>query len=78
MRTMPASGPIPQSNTPDISSWLSGRVASLYRFASAWAARRRAAREAAMLYRLNDTELRDMGLVQADIAAIISATYRRD
>jgi uncharacterized protein YjiS (DUF1127 family) len=31
-----------------------------------------------MLYRLNDTELRDMGLVQADIAAIISATYRRD
>jgi uncharacterized protein YjiS (DUF1127 family) len=78
MQTMVAREPISHSNVLNISNWLSGLGAGLRRIGSAWAARRRPAREAAGLYQLTDLELRDMGLVQADIAAIIRATYRRD
>ena len=31
-----------------------------------------------MLYHFTDRELHDVGLVQADIAAIVGATFRRD
>ena len=78
MRTMPASAPIPHSDFPEVGSWLSGLGARAQQLASAWTARRRAAREAAMLYQMSEPELRDIGIVQADIAAIVSATYRRD
>lgn len=78
MRTMPASTHISHGNLPDVGGWLAGLGTRARRLASAWAARRQAAREAAMLYRLSEPELRDIGIVQADIAAIVSATYRRD
>src|SRR5262249_58312120 len=78
MRTIPASAPISPTNIPDVGSWLSGLIARARRFGSAWAARRQVAREAAMLYQLSEPELRDIGIVQADIAAIVTATYRRD
>jgi uncharacterized protein YjiS (DUF1127 family) len=78
MQTIPANGLIPRNNVGDGGNWLSGVVARLHGIRSAWAARRRTAREAAVLYRLTDRELRDAGLVQADIAAIVGATFRRD
>jgi uncharacterized protein YjiS (DUF1127 family) len=78
MQSIPANGLIPHNNVGEGGSWLSGVTARLHRISSAWAARRRTAREAAELYRFSDRELRDVGLVQADIAAIVGATMRRD
>ena len=78
MQTIPANRLIPHNNAGDGGNWLSAVLARLHGIRSAWAARRRTAREAAVLYRLTDRELRDVGLVQADIAAIVGATFRRD
>jgi uncharacterized protein YjiS (DUF1127 family) len=75
---MPASTQLSPSHLPDIGGWLSGTASRAHRFVTAWAARRRAAKEAAMLYQMSELELRDIGIVPADIAAIVSATYRRD
>jgi uncharacterized protein YjiS (DUF1127 family) len=52
--------------------------ARLNRIGLTWATRRRTAREAEVLFRLTDRELHDVGLVQADIAAMVGATFRRD
>ena len=78
MKTIPANRLIPHNNAGDGGNWLSAVPAILHGIRSARAARRRTAREVAVLYRLTDRELRDVGLVQADIAAIVGATFRRD
>jgi uncharacterized protein YjiS (DUF1127 family) len=78
VQTIPANGLISHNNVGESGKWLSGLAAKLNRIGSAWVARRRTAREAAVLYRFTDRELHDVGLVQADIAAIVGATFRRD
>ena len=78
MRTIAANGAIPRNDAGQMGNLFSALGARLHRIGSTWAARRRATREAAMLYRMTDRELHDVGLVQADIAAIVNATMRRD
>jgi len=78
MQTIRANGLVAPYNVGEAGKWLSGLTARLNRIGSAWATRRRTAREAAMLYHFTDRELHDVGLVQADIAAIVGATFRRD
>jgi uncharacterized protein YjiS (DUF1127 family) len=78
MQTIRANGLIAPNHVGESGKWLSSLAARLNRIGSAWAMRRRTGREAAVLYRFTDRELHDVGLVQADIAAIVGATFRRD
>ena len=78
MQTISANGLISHNNVGMAGNWPLGLAARLRQIGSAWVARRRAVREAAMLYRVTDRELHDIGLVQADVAAIVNATFRRD
>ena len=55
-----------------------GECARLDRLGSAWAARRKRARELRDLYRFSDRELWDVGLSRSDLPAIADGTYRRE
>ena len=78
MRTISALGATSKGHAAGIGYWLEITSARLRRFVAARAARRQLANDVALLYRLPEVELHDMGLNRGDLPAILRGKYRRD